>query len=91
MIDQDKKDWADWLAIAQFSYNDRVHSVTGYSPMMIVKNNLQSISHLLNSAVAPIQLVNPKEVLAWNYKDVLKFENQIQNLSNNGMIQCKMN
>ena len=44
------------------------------SDMMIVKNNLQSISHLLNSAVAPVQTVNPKEVLIWNYKDVLKFE-----------------
>ena len=42
--------------------------------MMIVKSNLQSISHLLNSAIAPVQLVNPKEVLTWNYKDVLKFE-----------------
>ena len=33
----------------------------GYgSDMMIVKNNIQSISHLLNSAVAPVQTVNPK-------------------------------
>ena len=42
--------------------------------MMIVKSNLQSISYLLNSAIAPVQPVNPKEVLTSNYKDVLKLE-----------------
>ena len=34
----------------------------------------ESISHLLNSAVAPVQPLNQKEVLTWNYKYVLKFE-----------------
>jgi hypothetical protein len=25
-------DWADWLSLAEFSYNDKVHSTTGFSP-----------------------------------------------------------
>lgn len=28
-------DWADWLALAEFSYNDRAQSSTGYSPFFI--------------------------------------------------------
>lgn len=25
-------DWADWLSLAEFSYNDKVHTMTGFSP-----------------------------------------------------------
>jgi plastocyanin domain-containing protein len=25
-------DWADWLSLAEFSYNDKVHTTTGFSP-----------------------------------------------------------
>jgi hypothetical protein len=25
-------DWADWLSLAEFSYNDKVHMTTGFSP-----------------------------------------------------------
>ena len=35
MIDRDKKNWADWIAIAQFSYNDKIHTSTGYSPFFM--------------------------------------------------------
>ena len=35
MIDRDKKNWADWIAIAQFSYNDKIHMSTGYSPFFM--------------------------------------------------------
>jgi hypothetical protein len=34
-INHRQTDWADWLAPAQFSYNDKVHSATGYSPFYV--------------------------------------------------------
>ena len=30
-INYHQDNWADWIAITQFSYNDKVHSATGYS------------------------------------------------------------
>jgi len=34
-INERQNDWADWLSIAQFAYNDKVHSSTGYSPFFL--------------------------------------------------------
>ena len=28
-------DWADWIPLAQFSYNDKVHTSTGHSPFFL--------------------------------------------------------
>ena len=35
MVNKEKDDWTEWLAIAQFSYNNRVHTTTGYSPFYL--------------------------------------------------------
>ena len=34
-INERQNDWADWLSMAQFAYNDKVHSSTGYSPFFL--------------------------------------------------------
>lgn len=34
-INQRQDDWADWLPLAQFSYNDKIHQSTGYSPFYL--------------------------------------------------------
>jgi hypothetical protein len=31
-INDKQKDWVEWLPIAQFCHNDRIHSATGFSP-----------------------------------------------------------
>jgi len=30
-----QNDWAEWLLIAEFSYNNRIHSSTGQSPFLV--------------------------------------------------------
>ncbi|SJL16876.1 uncharacterized protein ARMOST_20406 [Armillaria ostoyae] len=35
-INFQQDDWADWLPIAEFAHNNRVHSATGKSPFMIL-------------------------------------------------------
>jgi hypothetical protein len=32
-------DWSDWLAMAEFSYNDKVHTTTGFTPLPPVERN----------------------------------------------------
>jgi hypothetical protein len=34
-VDHLQADWADWLAIAEFQYNDKVHSSTNHSPFYL--------------------------------------------------------
>ena len=34
-ISERQDDWSDWLPLATFSYNDHVHSATGYSPFFL--------------------------------------------------------
>jgi len=30
-----QNDWAEWLSIAEFSYNNQIHSSTGWSPFLV--------------------------------------------------------
>lgn len=34
-VNHRQSDWAEWIPIAEFSYNNRVHSSTGYSPFFL--------------------------------------------------------
>lgn len=34
-INDDQDDWSDWLPIAEFVHNNRVHSATGFSPFLL--------------------------------------------------------
>ena len=34
-INYHQSDWADWLALAEFSYNDKQHLATGFSPFYV--------------------------------------------------------
>ena len=34
-INERQSDWAEWLPMAQFAYNDKVHSSTGQSPFFL--------------------------------------------------------
>ena len=34
-INYHQSDWADWLALAKFSYNNKQHSATGFSPFYV--------------------------------------------------------
>ena len=34
-VNHQQDNWSDWLAVAQFCHNDRIHSSTGYSPFFM--------------------------------------------------------
>ena len=34
-VNHRQDNWSDWLAVAQFCHNDRVHSSTGYTPFFM--------------------------------------------------------
>ena len=34
-IDHHQSDWAEWLSLAEFAYNNKVQSSTGHSPFMV--------------------------------------------------------
>ena len=36
-INHHQNDWSEWLAIAEFQYNDKAHSATGHSPFYIMQ------------------------------------------------------
>ena len=34
-VNHRQDDWSEWLSLAQFAYNDKIHSSTGYSPFYL--------------------------------------------------------
>ena len=50
-VNHRQDNWSDWLAVAQFCHNDRVHSSTGYSPFFM--NNGQHPNKGLNPLYTP--------------------------------------
>jgi transposase InsO family protein len=34
-VDHRQSDWAEWLSLAEFAHNDKIHSATGYSPFFL--------------------------------------------------------
>lgn len=34
-VNERQDDWAEWIPMAQFSYNDKIHTSTGYSPFFL--------------------------------------------------------
>ena len=63
-INYHQNDWADWLALAEFSYNNREQSSTGYSPFYI------------NTGRHPYQGSNPRKVS--NNESATDFVKRIQ-------------
>jgi len=45
-----QNDWAEWLSIAEFSYNNRIHSSTGQSPFMINLGHHPNVRGNMNSS-----------------------------------------
>jgi hypothetical protein len=51
-INHQQSNWADWLLMAEFSYNNTVHEATGYSPFFLNKGrNLRAL--LANKVADP--------------------------------------
>ena len=46
-VNADQTDWADYISMAEFSYNNTKHSGTGFSPFMVVSGNRTTISYRL--------------------------------------------
>lgn len=55
-INHHQTDWSDWLPLAEFTHNNRVHSATGKSPFMIMygRNPL-----LVPDSIRPSPFTNP--------------------------------
>ena len=51
-INHHQNDWVDWLSIAEFAHNNRVHSATGYSPFYINCGFHPSNGNTLNPMVS---------------------------------------
>jgi len=46
-----QNDWVEWLSIAEFSYNNQIHSSTGQSPFMINLGHHPNIGGNTNSSI----------------------------------------
>ena len=38
-INHRQEDWAEWLPVAEFSYNDKIHTATGYSVFQLTEEH----------------------------------------------------
>jgi hypothetical protein len=36
-MDEEQEDWADWLSLAELSYNNLIHEATGQTPFYLNK------------------------------------------------------
>ena len=69
-IEYRQTDWSDWLPMAEFAHNNRVHSATGKSPFMILYGRNP---RLVPDSTRPSPFINPAtEVFTENMAEVHK-------------------